>query len=284
VKQGGEDDAIHPFDRDTALELVRRDASTCLYDARIDPGWWIIAGPSGGYLAAILLRSMMDSVDDSTREARTQTTHFTARAQAGPARIVTQIERSGRSLSTVSARLEQDGKLIALSLCALGAARESDAPVFQDARMPEVPPPERVDLRNVLEEGPSSEFRSRYELRPVFPSPTPQLGATAVTGGWIRLASPRPPDALLIAALADAWPPAVFQKLARRNGGRGVPTVELTVHFRAPEVVAGLSPDTFALVRFTTRISRDGFLEEDGEIWSEDGVLLAQSRQLALFA
>jgi acyl-Coa thioesterase superfamily protein len=31
-----------------------------------------------------------------------------------------------------------------------------------------------------------------------------------------------------------------------------------------------------------TKLIGDGFLEEDGAIWSRDGQLLAQSRQLAL--
>ena len=35
-------------------------------------------------------------------------------------------------------------------------------------------------------------------------------------------------------------------------------------------------------VRARYRLSRDGFIEEDGEIWSRDGRLIAQSRQLAL--
>jgi len=34
--------------------------------------------------------------------------------------------------------------------------------------------------------------------------------------------------------------------------------------------------------RFGTRLVHDGFWEEDGELWSADGRLLAHSRQLAL--
>jgi hypothetical protein len=36
------------------------------------------------------------------------------------------------------------------------------------------------------------------------------------------------------------------------------------------------------LGRFLTRLARGGISEEDGELWSEGGVLLAQSRQLAI--
>ncbi len=277
----------HRFDRDTDLRLVDvREAdgiSTHVFDARIDAGWWIHAGPNGGYLAAILLRSMLEAVDDPSRSPRTQTTHFTARPQKGDARVVARIERSGRSLSTCTARLEQDGRLIALSLAALGSPRPGDPPVFQDARMPEVPPPRAVDPRET-DEGSRFAFRQRYEMRPVFDRTAPDPDGSAETGGWIRLAGARPGDALLVTALSDAWPPAVFQKLGREASGRGVPTVELTCHFRSPDGVTRLAPDAWYLVRFATRSVRDGFMEEDGEIWSEDGTLLAQSRQLALMA
>lgn len=284
----------HRFDRDTAVSRVEGEdedagagsVATALFDARIDPGWWIVAGPNGGYLAAILLRAMQEAVGDPGREPRSQTTYYTARPRPGPARLAVRIERQGRSMSTLSARLEQEGRLIALSLAALGGERRNEGPAFQDARLPEVPAPGAVALR--VAEGPEAgtrlAFRERYEMRPVFDRAEPDPTGEAVTGGWVRLAGPRRGDALLITALADAWAPAIFQKLGRWEGGRGVPTVELTTHFRAPRAVARLGPEGWYLVRFRTRTARDGFLEEDGEIWSEDGVLLAQSRQLALLA
>jgi acyl-CoA thioesterase len=56
------------------------------------------------------------------------------------------------------------------------------------------------------------------------------------------------------------------------------PTIDLTVHFRAPLPVA----DGLLLGRFNNRLVRDGFFEEDGELWAADGTLVAQSRQLGL--
>jgi len=50
------------------------------------------------------------------------------------------------------------------------------------------------------------------------------------------------------------------------------------VLFRAPLP----RPDSLLLGRFTTKLVRDGFFEEDGELWAADGTLVAQSRQLAL--
>jgi acyl-CoA thioesterase len=60
------------------------------------------------------------------------------------------------------------------------------------------------------------------------------------------------------------------------------PTIDLTVHFRAPGAVAALAAEDHLLVRFRSTTAAGGFFEEDGELWSPDGTLLAQSRQLAL--
>jgi hypothetical protein len=40
--------------------------------------------------------------------------------------------------------------------------------------------------------------------------------------------------------------------------------------------------DDRALVRFISEASIDGLFDEQGEVWSAEGRLLAQSRQLAL--
>ena len=109
------------------------------------------------------------------------------------------------------------------------------------------------------------------------------MSERAETGGWIRLAEPRLVDAPLLVTFADGWPPSLFSHLAR-GPSRGIPTVDLTVHFRSTLPLTGARPDDWTLVTFRTRVVREGFLEEDGELWSRDGRLLAHSRQLAVFA
>jgi acyl-CoA thioesterase len=146
--------------------------------------------------------------------------------------------------------------------------------------MPEVPVPED------LPDGgpPQIRMHEQYDRRwlwGVSPGQEVPEGQPALCGGWIRLADPRPYDAALIAALTDAWPPAVFQRRVRRTPG-GSPTLDLTIHFRAHDRITALAPADWVLARFVTRTARDGFVEEDGELWSRDGVLLAQSRQLAV--
>jgi acyl-CoA thioesterase len=104
----------------------------------------------------------------------------------------------------------------------------------------------------------------------------------ALTGGWMRLKGERAPDALMLALLADAWYPPIF---ARETGGAfagAVPTIDLTIHFRAALPLPGSGPGDWYLGRFESTTARQGYIEETGELWSRDGVLLVQCRQLAL--
>jgi acyl-CoA thioesterase len=261
----------HRFDADTAVWPAAGGG----FETRIDPGWWVVAGPNGGYVAAILLRALALAQADPARAARSLTIHYTAPPRVGRASIQTCVERTGRSLSTVSGRLLQDGALCALALAAFSTERK--APGFSDLRMPEVPPPEACPL---LEK--RIEIHGRYAQRWAIGAPPFSGSDRALGGGWIRFPEPRPLDALAIAAFVDAFPPAVFSRERDPGLAGGVPTIDLTVHFRTPLPRPDLPPDAWVLAVFRSRLARGGFVEEDGEIWSPDGTLIAQSRQLAL--
>ncbi len=250
------------FDLATAV-AARGDAE---FEVRIDRAFWVTHGPNGGYIAALLLRSLTAALADPARAARSLTVHYAEPAREGSARVLVRVERSGRSLSTLSARMEQEGRPIALALAAFASARESGA--WRDLRMPEVPEPETLATQSP--DPHPIPHRMHWETRPIAGGPG--------VAGWIRPAEPFPLDACAIAALCDAWPPAVY---ARPDvGRRGVPTVDLTVHFREP--LGAPAPGDWYLCAFRSQTAADGFVEEDGEVWSRNGRLLAQSRQLAL--
>jgi len=258
------------FDTDTAVTPLGEGR----YRARLDAGWWVEAGPNGGYLGAVLVRAMQDAVADGARTARSVTVHHLAPPVVGLAEVEVRIERAGRSLSSVSARMSQGDRPVALALGAF--ARDRRGPSFVDAVRPEVPGPDACEP-GPFEPGelPVPALAGRFEHRWAA-GPRPLSGGdVAESTGWIRLAERRPIDAALLVTYVDAWMPVLF---GRVRGPWGITTVDLTVHVRHAPVEP---PDGWCLVRFRSDASVDGFCEETGEVWAPDGTLLAQSRQLA---
>jgi acyl-CoA thioesterase len=97
-------------------------------------------------------------------------------------------------------------------------------------------------------------------------------------GGWTGLVDPRPLDTLSLALFSDAWFPPSFIALSEPAKA---PTIDLTVHFREPSRISH-DPEELCLAVFRTRLLREGFFEEDGVIWANDGTVLAQSRQMGI--
>ena len=91
--------------------------------------------------------------------------------------------------------------------------------------------------------------------------------------GWFRLLEGEAADPLATVLAADAFPPAVFNTNLPL---KWTPTLDLSVHIRDPQ------PRGWLRCQFRTRFVTGGLLEEDSEIWDEGGILVAQSRQLAL--
>ncbi len=267
------------FDRDTAVWREGTSGSESIYAAVVSPDWRAGRGPHGGYLAAMLLRALIESVGDPARAPRSLTIHYARAPVAGPLLIRCVVERAGRSLSTLSARMEQDGVMSALALAAFSVPWSG--PEVSEVAMPPVAGPDPSRTSGALLEHGGPPFTSLLTLQP-------RLGGTPLSGadqpmevcGWLGLAEPRPIDALSLAFFTDALIPAPFMRMTEPNAA---PTIDLTIHFRVslprrPEP----DPAELCLVRIRGGVIHDGFFEEDGVIWAPDGTVLAQSRQLAL--
>jgi acyl-CoA thioesterase len=208
-------------------------------------------------------------------------------------RIDTVIERKGRSLSTLSARMEQDGELMALVLAAFSVPWT--APEIAELPMPEVEPPDAAretpaPLAEQVTRGLAPRFLRQLVVQPRTGGP-PFSGSTAPmeVAAWLGLRdATRPVDALALALFSDALFSAPFVRLTELATS---PTVELTIHFRTGREGAATEgadpanlsdPANLCFARFRTALVHEGFFEEDGVIWSAAGAPLVQSRQLAI--
>jgi hypothetical protein len=279
---------VTDFAADTAIEATGEGR----WRAVVPDHWFIVNGPNGGWIAAVLTRAMAEA---SGREPRSLSVHFLEAPVAGAVAVAAVIERKGGTSTALSLRMEQGGRTMALALGVCSEWREG-MPEWADARPPEVPgPDEAFQIDPARTAVPA--FMGNYDSRGV--SGFPGQGEPNPAIGWIRTAAPYPLDAVLLAALTDAWLPAAFVRLTEPTI---VPTIDLTIHWRADikrdshaldikrdshaldlkRDSHALGPHPWTLLVMKTGTGAGGVWEEDGELWSEDGVLLAQSRQLAI--
>ena len=258
------------FDDDTALQS----SGDGVWSGEIVEGWDTPRGPLGGYVMAIVLRGLELAVDDPARQARSVTMHFLRVPEVGPVTVSARVEREGRSLTSVTARLEQDGKLLGLAIAAY--SKPWEGPLLDDSPMPDVEGPDAAaPFQQELRGAKPPPFTGRLVMQHRFGDKPFTSSDRGEVGGWLGLAEERPVDALAVAVVADAWFPAPWPRLSEFAPA---PTIDLTIHFRSPLPAEG----PLLLGRFRTHYVRDGFFEEDGELWSPGGTLVAQSRQLGL--
>lgn len=271
--------AAGPFERDTAVHRRETGDGEALFDVDVSPNWRAGRGPHGGYLAAMLLRALTETVGDGARAPRSLTIHYARAPEPGPALIRTTVEREGRSLSTLSARIEQDGATVALALSAFSVPWTG--PQVNDLPLPDVAPADSAREAGTALAFGGPPFTRHLVLQP-------RLGGTPFSGGaqpmefgaWLGLAEARPVDALSLAFFCDALLPSPFMRIERPAAA---PTIDLSFHFRADLSRRPVrDPHELVFARVRSQLIHDGFFEEDCVIWAADGAVLAQSRQLAI--
>jgi acyl-CoA thioesterase len=259
------------FDRDTALEAGAGGELLGL----ISEAWRAAGGPHGGYVAALILRGLMMTIDDAARTPLTMTIQFVREPAFGPVQLQATVERSGRSLTSLSGRLVQGGSAVALVLASFGV--EMPGPEYGELPMPEVEAP-WDDRRSLIPEQ-APRFVRNLVIQPRFGLPFQSRPDPMIAGGWTALPGRRPLDPLALALFTDTWWSPPYVRLDRVVPS---PTITLSVYFRARVPRAGAEHEDLCLARFETRLVRDGCFQSDGVIWGQDGTVLAQSHQLQL--
>jgi len=258
------------FDRATALDPLPAGR----FGGIINQDFWVQSGPNGGYLAAIALRGASALVPELERAPRSLHVRFLSAPKAGPFELAAELVRAGRSMTTIAVRMAQQGRDFLHASACFSAAFSPIA--FQDATMPAALPIAQAELLPAR-----IPLNERYVLRRAIGGDE-RASSRALSGGWIRFADPRPFDALAMAALWDAWPPAVFARAFEQRFRGAVPTVEASVYFRRRLPWPEIGLEDSVLLRVESTMADEGFCEESSEVWSAGGALLAQARQLCL--
>lgn len=273
------------FDRATAVTLADgilplAPGTSATFSGEIGSGWRVAGTVNGGYVLALAARALLAATG---RTLVTVTSHFLHPAPPGPCTVEVTALRVGRRMSTVRALLRAGDTAVVAMLATLedGAAAPADAPTLATIAPPALPPQDHL-VRTPYDptrEDQESRFTSRIRLM-VRPE---DLGFTtgAPTGvpevmGWFAFPDQQPDEALDQCAIlfaTDAFFPAVFNLAGDFSW---VPTVELTVHLRALPAPGPLQ------VHLRSDVVAGGMLNEDGTLWDVNGVVIAQSRQLAL--
>ena len=273
-----------------ALQRVHREARG-VYRTRLSHSFDIMGVPNGGYLSFVAGEAMSKTAAEATKGASSEHSqpislhaNFVSKAQ-GNAEALVEVEtlQTSRTTTTLLARLSQDGALRACFTGIFGDHSAFTGPTRVDAAAPDLPRPDVCESAMPRLAPTMESFRIAKELELLVP-PKSAFAQHCLAGvaegepvleGWGGFSQPHSISLPHLLFFGDAFPPPIFNHTGRSTW---LPTLEYGVHLRrAPPTDA-----TRVRVRFRSRFLMDGLMEEDGEIWSEEGQhLLAQTRQLA---
>jgi len=259
---------MHLLDSDTRLTAVADGA----YTAQITSNWSINGSPNGGYLMALMAQSIRK--ESRTCRPLILTLSYLARCVFDDAEIQVEKISASKNFERWEARLIQAGEIKVLALGTF-----TNIPLEVNQSIHESGPPQLPPLAECIEI-PVFDKYTLYNQMDVRLSPrscgwfTDQLSEPSEIRGWIKFKERRELDALAVLLMADAFPPPVMVSKGRVAW---IPTLELSVCLRNPprsDWLKGI---------FRTRHITSGILEEDGELWDQEGTLVAVSRQIAQF-
>jgi hypothetical protein len=238
------------------------------YSATLDGDFGFEQALNGGYLMAVLARAALDA---SGRPHPISTAaSFLRVAKPGPAEVLVEPRKSGRTAEVARVSLVQDDTPVVDALITTGTLDGDADPLYSEppGRLPAIE--ECVTFGGDHQDGFAARIDLRYDPATMGwldgrPSGRPEMRS------YFRLREAYEPDGVLLALAVDALPPVVL------NTGRygWSPTVEMTWHMRAVP-----APGPLALYG-GGRLVSDGWFDEDVEVWDAAGRLVAQSRQLA---
>jgi acyl-CoA thioesterase len=241
--------------------------------------YWAFVGPFGGATAATILRALIEHPQRSG-DPLALTVNYCAPIAEGAFDLDVRLVKANRSTQHWCVELTQGGADVATLATAVFAERRPSWS-HQQARFPESRPFEQI-LRYPKVAAP---WVKQYDFRfaegePNFEGTPSSAPPDAFTKLWIGDRVPRKIDMLSLMSMSDAFFARVFH--ARRAL---VPfgTVSLTTYFHTDAADLAAEDISRVLAVADAKIFHKSYGDQNGELWSPSGRLLATTTQIAYF-
>ena len=239
------------------------------------PATWGQGRTVFGGLSAALLNQRMTAELADPRDMRVQTMQFIGPLLTDePFTLTVEHLRDGKNVSQLQARLVQNGQVAVQAMAAFGVDRESKI----NWRQEPIALPDRPSKANWIPQIPkvTPKFHRYIDLK-IERGGLPFSGKKdAEYQGWMRFSeAPATVTDAHIIALIDVWPPTVLQQL---KWPAPASTLSWNVEFIHPH--PAISGSQWLHYQCITKQAADGYAHTEAHIYSEDGTLIALSRQL----
>jgi acyl-CoA thioesterase len=240
--------------------------------AHADPDHQSITGMFGGWTAGILLGAVGRAADGPANPSAITVNYLGAIPPGDDVVVTAEHLGGGRSIDHWRAEVRpmSGDAVLATSLVALTQRRASEP--HQQLQMPDAPDP--AGLERIYAPPPQG---LQSEIRLV----TGEYGSGDTRGlMWVRDASGRPLDHLLLAYLADQYAPRSFFW----GGGPGPSaTISMSVYFHATDDELASVGDDYVLNEGTGTRGEHSTSGQQARLWSRGGALLATTEQLCWY-
>lgn len=265
----------HLFD-----DATRVTAGDSRWQGQTSEDYWAFVGPFGGATAATILRALLDHPQRSG-DPLALTVNFCAPIAEGAFDLDVRLVKANRSTQHWCVEVTQDGGEVATLATAVFAERRPSWS-HQPAPFPQVKPFEQIRSYPKI----AASWANQYDFRFVEGDPdfigtaSRTEPASAFSKLWIGDRNPRKIDLLSLTSMSDAFFARVFH--VRREL---VPfgTVSLTTYFHVDADDLAREDISRLIAVADAKIFHKSYGDQNGELWSPSGRLLATTTQIGYF-
>jgi acyl-CoA thioesterase len=264
----------HLFD-----DATRVTAGDSRWQGQTSDDYWAFVGPFGGATAATILRALIDH-PQRAGDPLSLTVNYCAPIAQGGFDLDVRLVKANRSSQHWCVELTQGGADVATLATAVFAERRPSWS-HQQAQFPLAKPFEQILPYPKVAAPWVKQYDFRFvEGNPDFSGALQAEPANAYSKLWIADRIPRKIDPLSLMSMSDAFFARVFH--ARRAL---VPfgTVSLTTYFHVDAEYLAAEDISRVLAVADAKIFHKSYGDQNGELWSPNGRLLATTTQIAYF-